>query len=225
MLLTGECGCGKTLISRVFYNELRKQPHRYKLVLIDNPHLNHLELLNEILHQLNGHQKIDDKGLLLQKLNEEIRKNHQNNRKVVVIVDEAQQIQSKSTLEEIRLLMNHHQSNDYMLTVILIGQPEFQEIVRKFPQLNQRIAVRHHLKPFSFNEVLHFVDERLRKAGAKTVIFDENAVKLIYDASRGVPRLIINFCDQCLLAAMSKKLNVVNSELATITIKRSEILL
>lgn len=215
MLLTGECGCGKTLISRLFYQELRARRDKFHVVHIDNPNLSHLELLNEILFQLgfknNGQL---DKGQMLQTINQKLANYFNKNEKVVVLVDEVQNIQSKSTLEELRLLLNYHQNNDYLLTLILIGQPEFNDIVQKFPQLDQRISLRFHLTPFSLNDSVKFVDYKIRKAGGELGnIFQANAIKAIFDASRGIPRIINNICDTALLTAYNLNKEKIDSDL------------
>ncbi|PCJ57772.1 MAG: hypothetical protein COA79_14915 [Planctomycetota bacterium] len=226
MLLTGECGCGKTLISRLFYQELRARRDKYHVVHIDNPNLTHIELLNEILFQL-GSKNIgqQDKGKLLQLINQKLSRYYNNNEKVVVIVDEVQNIQSKSSLEELRLLLNHHRNNDYMLTLFLIGQPEFNDIVHKFPQLDQRISLRFHLKPFSLNDSVKFVDYKIRKAGGDLgSIFQASAIKEIFEASRGIPRIINNLCDTALLTAYNLKKEKIDKDLIRQVLKDQHII-
>lgn len=221
MLLTGECGCGKTLIARLFYRELRNRRDKYSLVFIDNPNLNHIELLREILFQLGLPNNNPDKMELLQSLSYFLFENYKLGKKTVILVDEVQQIQSKATLEELRLLLNHHHDHDFLLSLFLLGQPEFNDILLQFPQLDQRISTRFNLVPFSLNEVESYIQYRLKYAGGNKVIFNSQAIKAIYDASRGIPRIINHFCDSALLKSFSQSkdfidknliLDVINSE-------------
>ena len=219
MLLTGECGCGKTLISRLFYRELRNRRDKYTLVLIDNPHLNHQELLKEILFQLGVKSADTDKAQLLQLLSRFLFENNRAGKKTVILVDEVQQIQSKATLEELRLLLNHHQDQGFLLTLFLLGQPEFNETVRQFPQLDQRISTRFNLVPFSQWEVDEYILYRLKNAGTQKVIFKKEAVKAIYDASRGIPRIVNHLCDSALLLAYCQTKEFVDKEIVLNVIK------
>ena len=213
MLLTGECGCGKTLISRLFYRELRNQRDKYTLVLIDNPNLNHHELLREILFQLGIKTNNTDKSQILQLLSSFLIENYRAGKKTIILVDEVQQIQSKATLEELRLLLNHHQDHDYLLTLFLLGQPEFNEIVSQFPQLDQRISTRFNLTPFSISEVESYIIYRLKNAGTQQAIFKKDAIKGLYDASRGIPRILNHFCDSALLLAFCQSKDFIDKSL------------
>lgn len=223
MLLTGECGCGKTLLSRLFYRELRNRRDKYTLVLIDNPHLNHQELLREILFQLGVKSKETDKPQLLQLLSKFLFENNRLGKKTIIIVDEVQQIQSKATLEEIRLLLNHHHDQEFLLTLYLIGQPEFNDTALQFPQLDQRISTRFNLAPFSKIEVEEYIIHRLKKAGTNKKIFKDDAIKTLFDASRGIPRILNHLCDSALLLASCQSREMVNSEIILHVIKNESI--
>jgi len=223
MLLTGECGCGKTLIARLFYRELRNSRDKYTLVLIDNPNLNHLELLKEILFQLGLPNSSPNKIDLLQTLSNFLFENYNLGKKTIVLVDEVQQIQSKSTLEEIRLLLNHHQDHDFMLTLFLLGQPEFNETVLHFPQLDQRISTRFHLMPFSLKEVEAYIQYRLKHAGSSKNMFNLQAIKTIYDASRGIPRIINHLCDSALLKGYNQSKEIIDKELILEVLKSESV--
>jgi general secretion pathway protein A len=219
MLLTGECGCGKTLIARLFYRELRNRRDKYSLVLIDNPNLNHQELLREILFQLGQATHNLDKMELLQLLSSFLFENYTQGKKTIILVDEAQQIQSKATLEELRLLLNHHHDHDYLLTLFLLGQPEFNDVVAQFPQLDQRISTRFNLLPFSLKEVESYIQYRLKFAESRKNVFNEQAIKAIYDASRGIPRIINHLCDSALLKGFSLSKEFIDKDLILQVIK------
>lgn len=220
MLLTGECGCGKTIISRLFYNELRKKRDIYKVALIDNPNLTHIELLKEILYQLGLKTQSNDKVVLLQMLNSFLYENKKQGKETILIVDEVQQIQSKATLEELRLLLNHHQDGSFLLTLYLIGQPEFNDIVKQFPQLDQRLSTRYHITPLSLADTEAYMLIQL-KAASKIPqnIFKKDAIKAVYDASRGIPRIINHICDTALLKSYNQLKDFVDKDMVHQVVK------
>lgn len=213
MLLTGDCGCGKTIIARLFYNELRKRRDLYKLAFIDNPNLNHLEILKEILYQLGAPQTSNDKTILLQTLGQTLLEAKRQNKETVIIIDEVQLIQSKATLEEIRLLLNFHQDQSFLLTLFLIGQPEFKTILEHFPQLVQRLNTRVHLNPMNLEDTCSYIEWQIKATRSeKKDLFTSEAKKAIHYASHGVPRVINHICDMALLKAFSQQKNNVEKE-------------
>lgn len=210
-MLTGEVGCGKTTISKVFQEQLEKA--NYHVALITNPMLNNIELLQEILHQLGNGAEYSQKIQLLHALNDRMLQSLRAGRKTVVIIDEAHLIEEKDTYEELRLLLNYQHDNKFLLTLILIGQPELNEAVRRAPQFEQRIPIKYHLNPLNFEETLQYIQFRLKKAGSKRSIFTQEATKEIYDYSSGVPRKINSICDMCLLIGFVKKAKNIDSSL------------
>jgi type II secretory pathway predicted ATPase ExeA len=124
----------------------------------------------------------------------------------VLIVDESQAIVDVAIFEELRLLLNFQLNDRFLLTLILLGQPELRTKVEAFPQLSQRIVIRYHLMPFSVEEVGDYVDFRMQAAGSSRAVFMPEAIQAIYDATGGVPRkvntiadltLLIGFMEQC----------------------------
>jgi general secretion pathway protein A len=197
LLLTGDIGCGKTLLSRRLIVGL--PPARYDVALVANPALSPSELLGEVLSQF-GLGLVRSKAGRLQRLNERLELNAQRGIRSVLLVDEAQAIESVKGFEELRLLTNFQLNDRFLLTVVLIGQPELRRRIVGIPQLNQRIAVRAHLGPFTLEETASYITARMRAATDRTDVFTKEAALAIYEQSKGIGRLINALCDQCLFA-------------------------
>jgi general secretion pathway protein A len=212
-LITGEYGSGKTLLNRILWQELQ-QEHLYQSVFILNPRLSGLEFIREIIHQLGGEElatKID----LFHCLHKILYSNHSMGKHSVIMIDEAQAIESKEIFEELRLLLNFQLDNAFLLTLILLGQPELNYAVSNLPQLSQRMAVRFHLKALSEQEVKEYILHRLNIAGAIKQIFEEDAYKEIFLCSGGIPRRINNICDLALLVGFGSEMSVIEKQTIT----------
>ncbi|MEK6732133.1 MAG: AAA family ATPase [Candidatus Omnitrophota bacterium] len=213
-ILTGEYGSGKTVISRIVANRLIGQEGKYNVALIVNPAISAIEILREILYQLGGETDKDIQKIeVLRILNEKLYMNMNENRHAVVIIDEAQAINSPLVFEEIRLLLNFQTDNRFLLTLLLLGQPELKQKVASIPQLEQRFSVKYHLGNLSLEEVTNYIDHRCAIAGKKEKIFTGSAYNAIYEASGGIPRKINNICDISLMLGSSKKLNQIDADI------------
>jgi type II secretory pathway predicted ATPase ExeA len=212
-LLTGEYGSGKTLLSRVLLEELKKE-NQYQSVFIFNPRLSSLEFIKEIVYQLeDGKESSLNRIDLFHTLHKILLSNYDAGRHSVIIIDEAQAIIDQGIFEELRLLLNFQLNNVFLLTIILVGQPELNQRVINLPQLKQRIAVRFHLRALSEEETRQYIQHRLKVAEAKQAIFEEEAYREIYLNSFGIPRQINNLCDLALLAGFGSGLNRINKEI------------
>jgi general secretion pathway protein A len=118
----------------------------------------------------------------------------------VLVVDEAQAIERVKGFEELRLLTNFQLNNQFLLTVVLIGQSELRHRVAGIPQLNQRIAVRAHLGSFTAEETTSYISVCMRTTIDRTDVCTKEAASAIYEQSKGIGRLINALCNQCLLA-------------------------
>jgi type II secretory pathway predicted ATPase ExeA len=219
VLLTGEIGCGKTTLSRVFIQQLADS--EYDIGLITNPSLEPMDFVKETLYQI-GLNPIPSqtKPELLKMLNERMIENMKNSRTTLLIIDEAQLIH-RDTFEEIRLLSNFQLNDRYLLTLVLLGQPELRDIIRGYKQLDQRIAIRYHLNPLNRDNTERYVAFRLEKAGRTNDIFTTAAMEEIYSYSEGVPRKINNICDLALLIAFSMKAEKIDVDIIKKVIKDS----
>jgi general secretion pathway protein A len=207
-MLTGDIGCGKTLISRVYMKRLHQDGS--EVSLLTNPPIEPVELLQGILLQMNINELPNSKTKLLQALNSKIIANREQNKETIIIIDEAQ-ILNEETFEEARLLLNLQSNDRFLLTVVLIGQTELKEKIRQMRQFDQRIAIRYHLYPFTLTDTITYIMFRERKAGFQRNVFTTKAIEKIYDYSRGVPRVINSVCDLCLLIGYYDKSKIIDS--------------
>ena len=208
-LLSGEYGSGKTLLSRVILEELRQE--RYQVVLIFNPRLGVIEFFQEIIYQLVGHYDSNSKIELLHQLNKTFLDNYQKNKDTVILIDEAQTIETDEVFEELRLLLNFQLNNQFLLNLVLLGQPELKDKVDRFPQLDQRLAVRYHLSELDEHETKEYILHRLNVAGRTLELFTPEAMHSVYQVSSGIPRVINSLCDMCLLVGFGKKLTLIDA--------------
>jgi general secretion pathway protein A len=199
--LTGEVGTGKTTLCHCLLREL---PDNIDIALILNPKLNAIELLATICDEL-GIAYDDQRQTLKQlvdALNHYLIAQHAAGRRTVLLLDEAQNL-SLEVLEQIRLLTNLETSKTKLLQIILVGQPELKQMLRRqeLRQLNQRITARYHLLPLSFAETRAYIRHRLRVCGGDPELFTDRAIRKVYKLSGGIPRIINILCDRALLGA------------------------
>lgn len=207
-MLTGEIGCGKTTISRLLFQRLVKRG--YQIALIENPSLDPDEFFKEILYQLGLEVTTGSKREMIHQLNDHLYRNIKAGKSSVIIVDEAQIIENERTFEELRLLLNFQLNDRFLLSLVLIGQPELRERIRRIPQLDQRIAIRYHLTPLDIHEMVRFIFYRLKKAGARQNMFSNDAFQKIYEYTSGTPRMVNNICDLSLLIGCGESANRIN---------------
>lgn len=207
-MLTGNIGCGKTLISRVYRNKLREAGA--DVALLNNPPHRPLEFLQEIAYQMGTEEPPDSKTKLLHILYKRMIANMQQNKKTIVVIDEAH-VLPEEALEEARLLLNFQNNDHFMMTLLLIGQPELRVKVVRMSGLEQRIPIRFHLRPFDFVNTVKYVLFREKKAGFTNNVFTKEALRKIYDYSGGLPRKINLICDLSLLVAFNEKTKVVKT--------------
>jgi len=216
-MLTGEYGCGKTTLSRALIQRLEAE--RYEIGLLTNPSWTPADFLREVLYQLGVETHETRKPELLHLLNDLFFRNYQAGRESVVIVDEAQLIEDDSVFEELRLLMNFQTDDRFLVTLLLIGSPELGVKVRRLKHLDQRISLRYHLNTLDDQHTASYIAHRLRMAGQPKQLFTEEAVKLIFDFTRGTPREINNLCDVALLVGYSKRVKEVGDKIVAEVIK------
>ena len=223
-MLVGEIGAGKTVLSRRLIARLPAD--QYDVGLVTNPSLPPADLLREILYQLGVTTPSDDhldqpenqagsKLVLLHALNEHCLRNWRQGKDTVIIVDEAQCIDDLDTFEELRLLLNFQLNERFLLTLLLIGQPELKERIAMLPQLEQRIALRYHLTPLDAEETANYIQHRLSVAQASRPIFTPDALRAIYDYTKGVPRRINTLGDFSLLMGANTQETMIEAKLIT----------
>ncbi|MDJ0667594.1 MAG: AAA family ATPase [Desulfobacterales bacterium] len=213
LMITGEVGTGKSTLCRAFLQELDSA---VACAYIFNPKLNPLQLLKNINTEFGIPADADTAQELVEVLNAFLIEKKAEDQKVVIIIDEAQNLPVES-LEQVRLLSNLETTRDKLLQIVLVGQPELAKMIDSFElrQLGQRISLACQLKPLSYDETVQYIQHRLNVASVKPQMpFEKVALNIIYRFSEGIPRLINTACDRMLLAACLKEQNTIRSGLA-----------
>ncbi len=210
-LLVGDVGCGKTTLSRALILQLAED--KYDIGLITNPSLPGNDFLEEIDTQLGVQPPSGGKAALLRGLNDRLLANAGEGKETVLIVDEAHSIRDPAVFEELRMLLNFQLNDRFLLTLIMLAQPEINEIIARLKQFEQRIAIRYHLTPLDEAETGRYITYRLQKAGAKRALFSQEALQLVWQHAQGVPRIINTLCDLCLLEGFASRVQDVDAAL------------
>jgi general secretion pathway protein A len=212
--LTGEVGTGKTTVVRTL---LSRVPHHADVAVILNPRVTPVEFLLTICEELGvpvADADRDSVKQMVDALNRRLLNAHAEGRRIIVLVDEAQNL-SIDVLEQVRLLTNLETPTQKLLQIILIGQPELRELLDRndLRQLAQRITGRYHLKPLSREETKGYVRHRLRVAGATEDFFTPGALVELHRLSLGIPRVINVACDRALLGAYTQETKKITASL------------
>jgi general secretion pathway protein A len=212
--LTGEVGTGKTTVVRTL---LSRVPHHADVAVILNPRVTPVEFLLTICEELGlgiADSDRDSVKQMVDALNRRLLTAHAEGRRIIVIVDEAQNL-SAEVLEQVRLLTNLETPTQKLLQIILIGQPELRALLDRtdLRQLAQRITGRYHLEPLTREETRGYVRHRLRVAGAAEEIFTPAALAEIHRLAAGIPRVINVTCDRALLGAYTQETRKVTASL------------
>ena len=203
--LTGEVGTGKTTLCRCLLEQI---PEGTRIALLLNPLVTPRELLAAVSEELDIDisTSIDSTRLLVDGLNRYLLEAHARGERVVVVIDEAQNL-SPEALEQVRLLTNLETSKEKLLQIVLLGQPELRELLqrRNLRQLAQRITARYHLSPLGPKDSHLYIRHRMQVAGAQRNPFKRSAMNALYQRSKGIPRLINIIADRSLAAAFVKE--------------------
>lgn len=203
--LTGEVGTGKTTLCRCLLDQVPEGTH---IALLLNPLVTPRELLAAISEELgiDISDSIESTRLLVDGLNQYLLDAHERGERVVVVIDEAQNL-SPEALEQVRLLTNLETSKEKLLQIVLLGQPELRDLLqrRTLRQLAQRITARYHLSPLGPKDTHLYIRHRMQVAGAQRNPFRRNAMNALYQRSQGIPRLINIIADRSLIAAFAKE--------------------
>jgi general secretion pathway protein A len=211
VVITGEIGSGKTTLIETFLKELEKD---VVVAQINQTQVSAIEFLQSVLVQFGFQPFRMKKAELLSTLNEFLVEQYANGRRVLLIVDEAQNLSNK-VLEEIRLLSGVETTKEKVLRIILAGQPELNEKLNSSTliQLAQRIRLRFHLTALSKTDTQLYIQHRLEVAGSQgRQIFDQECYPLIYRYTGGIPRLVNTLCDTSMMAAFAQDRDTVRVE-------------
>jgi general secretion pathway protein A len=215
VVMTGEVGTGKTMLVRCLLQLLNRNNVSYAYIF--NSRLSPHEFLQYIAGDFGLTVTGKSKGELLLELSQYLIARHQKNLTTVLVVDEAHHV-SEDVLEEIRLLTNLETTQEKLLQILLVGQPELDEKLDsvQLRQLKQRIALRSQLEPLDLEETRGYIHRRLQLAGSTPEgamqLFPDDTIERVHHHSRGIPRLINTVCENALITSFAKKSNSVASE-------------
>jgi putative secretion ATPase (PEP-CTERM system associated) len=210
VVITGEIGSGKTTLIETFLKELEKD---VVVAQINQTQVTATEFLQSVLAQFGFQPFKMKKAELLATLNNFLIEQYSAGRRVLLIVDEAQNLTNK-VLEEIRMLSGIETTKDKVLRIILAGQPELNDKLNsaQMTQLSQRVRLRFHLTPLSKSDTAAYIQHRLEVAGSQgREIFDPDTLHTIYRYTGGIPRLVNSLCDTAMMAAFAKDQDVVRA--------------
>jgi len=215
-VLTGVFGTGKTVLAQAFFEKVGLDKHR--IAFITNPQMDYVELLRSIVRHLDPGELPTLRSeyspdYFLERLEKTLLNNIQDGKETIILIDEAHLIKEEAILEGLRLLLNFQQKDRFLLTLILLGQPELRPKILSIKQLDQRIAMKCHLEALTGEDTKAYIFHRLGVAGCKGNVFLEGAIRFIFDRSGGIPRRINQLCDLSLLSAFSLRKKEVDEEI------------
>ncbi len=224
LALTGDVGAGKTTLLKYLFEKVKDS---LDVAMVFNTNLDPVSFLEMLAREFELDAPSRAKTDLFDTLAEHFIEEYSKGNRCVVIVDEAQNLPTE-TFEELRMLSNLEVGSDFLLQIILVGQPQLRERLsdHSLAQLAQRISVHFHLTPLPLNEVGNYIDHRLKVAGYSDAepLFLEDAVDSIGQLSKGIPRVINSICDACLTYAFADDLRQVSREMVERVIKDNELL-
>ncbi len=213
ILLTGEVGTGKTTLINKLLEWLHKE--RVFTAFVFNPRLSVSQFFDFMMADFGIPCESNQKGQMLQKLNQWLLDRYQTGERAVLVVDEAQNL-SPQMLEEIRLLTNLETSTEKLLQIVLAGQPELEQKLNQpqLRQLRQRITLRAKTRQLTLEETQGYIEERMRIAGASDPdIFSPEAVAMVHRYARGIPRVTNLLCEHALVGSFAEQKNPVPAEI------------
>lgn len=222
--VTGEVGTGKTLLCRKLLSELGSEAHPVRLAWLPNPHLTPAELRTALALELGLSVREGAELDLTDRIHRHLISLHQQGSRVVVLIDEAQALPDE-TLEAIRLFGNLETESNKLLQIVLFGQPELDARLAKphLRQLRQRIGFSYCLRPLRFDETRAYLEHRLQISGYRGApLFAGSAMRLLWRASRGIPRLINILAQKCLMLAYGQGARQIDSRLVRLAIRDTD---
>ena len=224
LALTGDVGAGKTTLLKYLFEKIKDS---LDIAMLFNTNLDPHAFLEMLVKEFELKPRSSAKSDLFDSLAQHFIQQYSKGNRCVIIVDEAQNLPDE-TFEELRMLSNLEAGNEFIVQIILVGQPQLRDrlLHPALAQLAQRISVHYHLTPLPQNEVKDYIEHRLKVAGylGKAPLFDENAVEHIAAVSKGVPRIINSVCDACLTYAYADDTKCINKAIVEKVIEDNELL-
>lgn len=214
-LLTGEIGAGKTMTRNVLIDRIIKSNYDYEFAVLDTSNFTFVDILMDTISQICNidYKELPRNKYKLYKIFKEYIETRIINadKKIVIVLDEAQKI-SSTVLDSLKDLTNIVHNNSSLITLILVGQPELSSKLKKLPQVDQRISLKYHLNYLSLEDTKKYIKYRQFTSGSTREIFNESAIRLIHSQTHGIPREINRACRIALDLGYSEELDVISAK-------------
>lgn len=197
-VLVGEIGAGKTTLARRLLDSLPEEEYEAALLVIIHSGITASWLLRRIALQIGVENPAQEKLALLSQLYQRLLQIYEQGRKAVVLIDEAQMLETRELMEEFRGLLNLEVPERKLISFVFFGLPEIEKHLKLDPPLAQRVAMRYRLEPFSSDSTEAYVKHRLRLAGSARNFFAQDAIEAVHRRAGGTPRVINTICDNAL---------------------------
>lgn len=212
-VLIGDVGTGKTMLARRLLDSLNEKEYESALLIVIHSNVTSDWFLKKIAMQFGISEIPDNKLELISVISKKLVNVYEEGKKAVVLVDEAQMLGKKEIMEELRGLLNIELPERKLITFVLFGLPELDNLLKLDPPLAQRVSLRFWLRPFDEYSTEEYIKHRIRLAGGKDKeIFAQGTFSLIHKFSRGIPRTINTICDNSLFEAYLLKKKIVDED-------------
>ena len=212
-ILVGDIGAGKTTLARRMLDSLPESEYEAALLVIIHSGITASWLLRRIALQLGVENPAQEKLALLSQLYQRLVQIHESGKKAVVLIDEAQMLETRELMEEFRGLLNLEVPERKLISFVFFGLPEIEKNLKLDPPLAQRVAFRYKLEPFTAESTEAYIKHRLRLAGSPRLPFTSEAMLAVHKASGGTPRVINTLCDNALFEAFLSRQETIGEDL------------
>lgn len=212
-VLVGDIGAGKTTLARRMLDSLPEEEYEAALLVIIHSGITASWILRRIALQLGVENPAQEKLALLSQLYQRLLQIYEQGRKAVVLIDEAQMLETRELMEEFRGLLNLEVPERKLISFVFFGLPEIEKNLKLDPPLAQRVAMRYRLEPFNAESTEAYIKHRMRLAGSPRLPFTTDAMESVHRRASGTPRVINTLCDNALFEAFLNRSQEIRASL------------